>query len=84
MKNALERYGITDKGPKVNRVKEIPLKDAPKEKDKEENMYVMNNPTDKEKNWVLKHIKTRLKNHPNENFLIVFVLAGHGMHDNGK
>ena len=73
MKKALERYGITDKGPKVDKdyvskskskkEKEFEqTEDGKKEAEtrKKKDMYVMNNPTEYEKNTVLKHIKLRL------------------------
>ena len=66
---ALERYGITDLGPPDKEGKDL---------------YIMDNPTMKRKDEVVKNIKLRLREHPNDNFLIVFVLAGHGMHESGK
>ena len=65
MKQALEKYGITDMGP--------------------DDMYRMiDNPKKKQKDAVIRDIKFRLLQQPNENFLIVFILAGHGMHADGK
>ena len=68
MREALERYGIKDTGP---------IED--------ENLYVINdNATFKKTSSIMKNIRQRIANNPDKNYLVVYVLAGHGMIAAGK
>ena len=68
MRIVLERYGITDTGPIDDK-----------------NLYVLNdNATAAKIRKVLKSIKHRISSNPEKNFLVIYVLAGHGMIDSGK
>lgn len=52
---------------------------------KEEDVYdLRNNPTSMEVNRVLIGLKKRIQSNPLENFLIIYVLAGRGMCDDGR
>ena len=48
-------------------------------------LYIMNEENTMQKVVkVIVHIKKRFKKHPDKKFLIVYVLAGHGMQDSGQ
>ena len=68
MREVLEEFGVTDTGP---------IEDK--------NMYIIkDNATIKKTNAVIKSLKVRLKANPKKNFLVIYVLAGHGMIAGGK
>ena len=65
---ALERYGITDTGPVGD-----------------EQLYILNDDaTSKKKSHIVSNIRNRLKNNPEKKYLIIFMMAGHGMIESGK
>ena len=68
MRTVLEMYDIKDKGPIDNK-----------------NLYVLNeNATLKKIIEVMTSIRMRMKENPDKNFLVIYVLAGHGMICDGK
>ena len=68
MRVQLEQYGIKDTGPVDDK-----------------NLYVLNdNATAAKIRDVMKNIRHRISSNPEKNFLVVYVLAGHGMIDSGK
>ena len=68
MREALKRYGITDTGPIGD-----------------ENLYVLNdNATAAKIRKVMQNIRHRIASDPEKNYLVVYVLAGHGMIVSGK
>ena len=68
MRAVLEPFGVTDTGP---------IEDK--------NMYILNNnATAKKVNKMMGNIKRRMKNNPKRNYLVIYVLAGHGMISGGR
>ena len=68
IKEVLDRYDIRDTGPVDDK-----------------NLYVLNDSATSAKIiQVMKNIRQRIGSNPEKNFLVVYVLAGHGMIDSGK
>ena len=68
MREALKPFGVTDTGPVDDK-----------------NLYILEESATQEKILnVARSIRKRIKDAPEKKFLVVYVLAGHGMINNGK